>query len=71
MTKTNIQATQVIGGDRLLSPNDVSLITGFSYGTALELIKETGSMIQMHRRVFILESKLLAYLEKKGSQNDN
>ena len=72
MNKTHVQEAQkVIGSDRLLSPHDVSLITGFSYGTALELIKETGYMIQMHRRVFILESKLLAYLEGKGTHNDN
>lgn len=72
MDKTYTQETQkVIGNDRLLSPHDVSLITGFSYGTALELIKETGFMIQMHRRVFILESKLLTYLERKGTRNDN
>ena len=72
MNKTHAQENQkVIGGDRLLSPHDVSLVTGFSYGTALALIKETGSMIQMHRRVFILESKLLAYLEGKGNRNDN
>lgn len=53
-----------LGEDRLLSIRDVSAITGLGGVTASALMRESGREIVMHRRKFILESSLLAYLRE-------
>lgn len=53
-----------LGEDRLLGIKDVSAITGLGGVTASALMRESGREIVMHRRKFILESSLLAYLRE-------
>ncbi|BAK45824.1 hypothetical protein EGYY_28470 [Eggerthella sp. YY7918] len=57
-------AKERIGSDRLLSIQNVSEITGLCPVTASVLMKESGREIVLHRRKFILESSLLAYLRE-------
>ena len=57
-------ASERIGSDRLLSIQNVSEITGFCPVVASRLMKERGREIVVHRRKYILESSLLAYLRE-------
>lgn len=57
-------ASERIGSDRLLSIQNVSEITGFCPVIASRLMKESGREIVLHRRKYILESSLLAYLRE-------
>lgn len=57
-----------IGNDRLLTIKDVSEITGLCAVTASGLIKKSGRGIYMHRRVYILESSLMAFLREKEQE---
>ena len=58
------RASERIGTDRLLGIRNVSKITGLCPVTASQLIKESGREIVLHRRKYILESSLLAYLKE-------
>lgn len=53
-----------LGRERLLGISDVSKMTGLSPVTASKLMKESGHAIALHRRIFILESSLFAYLRE-------
>lgn len=53
-----------LGHERLLGISDVSNMTGLSPVTASKLMKESGRAIALHRRVYILESSLFAYLHE-------
>lgn len=53
-----------LGRERLLGISDVSNMTGLSPVTASKLMKESGRAIALHRRVYILESSLFAYLHE-------
>lgn len=57
-----------LGDDRLLSVADVCAIMGFCPETASKLIKETGCALMVHRRLFVLESSLLAYLREQEAK---
>ena len=57
-------ASERIGSDRLLSIQNVSEITGFCPVVASRLMKESGREIVVHRRKYLLESSLLAYLRE-------
>lgn len=57
-----------IGSDRLLSINEVCKMTGFCPIIASRLMNETGRCMTIHRRKFILESALLAYLQEKEGE---
>lgn len=57
-----------IGDDRLLGIEDVCNVTGFCPQVASRLIKDSGRGIFLHRRLFILESSLLAYLREQEAQ---
>lgn len=61
-------ASERIGSDRLLSIQNVSEITGFCPVVASRLMKESGREIVVHRRKYILESSLLAYLRELERQ---
>lgn len=51
-----------LGRERLLGIPDVCALTGLNPVTASKLMKETGRAINVHRRIFILESSFYAYL---------
>lgn len=53
-----------LGHERLLGISDVSKMTGLSPVTASKFMKESGRAIALHRRVYILESSLFAYLHE-------
>lgn len=53
-----------LGHERLLGISDVSQMTGLSPVTASKFMKESGRAIALHRRVYILESSLFAYLHE-------
>lgn len=57
---------QPLGNDRLLSIADVSEIMGFCPITASRFMKETGYAVTIRRRVFILESNLVKYIQSRG-----
>lgn len=59
-----------LGDDRLLNIADIADITGLCPATASRLIKETGRAIILHRRVYILESSLVAYLHEMEASED-
>ncbi len=53
--------------NNLLTPNDVAEILGVSYETALAFIKYSGiDYFRIGRQYRVSESKLKAFLEKKG-----
>lgn len=64
MYKTSQDSKSTLGSDRLLSIQNVSEITGFCPVVASRLMKESGREIVVHRRKYILESSLLAYLRE-------
>lgn len=64
MEKAKDFPTSNVGSDRLLSIQNVSEITGFCPVVASRLMKESGREIVVHRRKYILESSLLAYLRE-------
>lgn len=55
--------------ERLLGISDVSKMTGLSPVTASKFMKESGRAIALHRRVYILESSLFAYLHELEVSN--
>lgn len=59
------QTTEHIGDDRLLRIHDVQEILDVNEVTASRVMKESGRHIILHRKVYILESSLLAFLRKK------
>ena len=63
-TPNDTSAPANVGSDRLLSIQNVSEITGFCPVIASRLMKESGREIVLHRRKYILESSLLAYLRE-------
>ena len=54
----------IIGCERLLGIPEVCALTGLNPVTASKLMKETGRAINVHRRLFILESSFYAYLHE-------
>lgn len=54
-----------IGNDRLLGIEDVATILDVCPVTASCVMKESGRSIVLHRRVYILETNLLAYLHEQ------
>lgn len=77
----NIDAAQIginapekphmLGRERLLGIPDVCAITGFCPAVASTFMKESGRALELHRRVFILESSLFAYLHELEGANDD
>lgn len=67
--KSTEQTSLRIGDDRLLGIDDVASITGFCRQVSSQLIKDSGRGILLHRRVFILESSLLAFLKEQEAAN--
>lgn len=57
-----------LGNDRLLSVADVCSVMGFCPEIASKFMKETGHALTLHRRIFILESSLLAYLHEQETK---
>lgn len=53
-----------LGRERLLGIPEVCALTGLNPVTASKLMKETGRAINVHRRLFILESSFYAYLRE-------
>lgn len=53
-----------LGHERLLGISDVSQMTGLSRSLPSKFMKESGRAIASHRRVYILESSLFAYLHE-------
>lgn len=53
-----------IGRERLLGIPEVCALTGLNPVTASKLMKETGRAINVHRRIYILESSFYAYLRE-------
>lgn len=58
-----------IGRERLLGISEVCALTGLSPVTASKLMKETGRAINVHRRIYILESSFYAYLRELESSD--
>lgn len=54
----------VLGRERLLGVPDVCQITGLAEVTAAKLMKESGRCINLHRRLYVLESSFFAYLHE-------
>lgn len=53
-----------LGRERLLGIAEVCAVTGLNPVTASKLMKETGRAINVHRRLFILESSFYTYLHE-------
>lgn len=64
-------STAAIGSERLLGIPEVCAMTGFCPVTASKVMHESGKAITLHRKIFILESSLFAYLhELEGANAD-
>ena len=57
-----------IGSDHLMSIKDVSELLGVCPLIASKIIAETGHKIVLHRKVFVRESALVAYLDEVEGQ---
>ena len=53
-----------IGTERLLGVPEICEITGFCPVTAATFMRESGRCIRVHKRLFILESSLYAYIRE-------
>lgn len=53
-----------VGSERLLGITDVCEMMNVCPVTASRIIKESGHEINLHRRVYILESSFFAYMRK-------
>ena len=58
-----------IAGDRLLNLKQIQNLTGLSDETCSQFLKENGICIRLHRRLFALESSVLATLKKCEGAN--
>lgn len=52
----------VLGRETLLGRPEICQITGLCPTTASKLMKETGKCLQLHRRLYVLESSFFNYL---------
>lgn len=59
------QAETQLGSDRLLDIRDVAEITGLCGPVASRIMTETGRQIILHKRKYILQSSLMAYLRSR------
>lgn len=55
----------VLGRERLLGISDVCELTGFGKATASKLMRESGHVIRLHRRLYLLESSFFAWLKEQ------
>ena len=55
-----------LGGDRLLSIEDVASATGLCDVIASQVMDETGKAFVLHRRKLVFEQDLIAYLRGLG-----
>lgn len=53
-----------IGHERLFGIPEICKITGLSPVTASKLMKESGRVIKLHSRLYMLESSFYAYLRE-------
>lgn len=66
-----LEKPKMLGRERLLGIPDVCAITGFCPAVASTFMKESGRALELHRRVFILESSLFAYLHELEEASDD
>ncbi|VWL93840.1 Uncharacterised protein [Collinsella intestinalis] len=52
----------VLGKEALLGIPEICQMTGLCPVTASKLMKETGKCLQLHRRLYVLESSFLNFL---------
>ena len=58
-----------IAGDHLLNLKQIQDLTGLSDEVCSRWLKETGVCIRLHRRLYALESSVLAALKKSEGAN--
>lgn len=70
---SNVTARHACGApicnDKLLTTNEVATILGTSLSTASAIIRETSHGIKLHKRLYILESNLLAFLKETEARD--
>lgn len=59
----------VLGWETLLGIPEVCQMTGLCPVTASKLMKETGKCLQLHRRLYVLESSFLNFLHEQEVSN--
>ncbi len=59
----------VLGKETLLGIPEVCQMTGLCPATASKLMKETGKCLQLHRRLYVLESSFLNFLHEQEVSN--
>ncbi len=60
------QSGRPINGDRLLSTAQVAQLLSCCNVTAARVMRESGCLIKIRRRNFVLESKFYNYLKNKN-----
>ena len=63
-TYSTAPVVEALGSDRLLTIQDVSACFGVCSVTASRIMSDTKHAIVVHRKKYILESDLLAYLRE-------
>lgn len=53
------------GRERLLGIPDICELTGLAEATASKLMRETGHVIRLHGRLYLLESSFYAWLREQ------
>lgn len=59
----------VLGKEALLGVPEICQMTGLCPVTAAKLMKETGKCLQLHRRLYVLESTFLNFLHEQEASN--